>query len=87
LFSDSFEADEDGDGAPDGWYNLRDVARAGGGREGPTCLRFENARPGRPARISRGFGVDGRTVGAIRVGLWVRCRTSGRASGWARIRA
>jgi len=72
---EDFEADADGDGIPDGWYNLRDARVAEGGVGGATkskCFRFENARPGRPARASRAFGVDGRQVEAVVVGLWVR---------------
>jgi hypothetical protein len=72
LLTDDFEGDEDDDGVPDGWYNPRDVTRARGGQVGRTCLRFENVRPGRPARISRAFGVDGASTEALRVGLWVR---------------
>ena len=41
-------------------------------RRSSKCLRFENDKPGRPARISRAFGVDGRKVEAVVVGLWVR---------------
>ncbi|RUL89294.1 hypothetical protein [Tautonia sociabilis] len=68
-----FEADEDGDGVPDGWYNLRDAALVPeGGVVGPTLLRFEADLPSRPARISRGFGVDGRQTEALILGLWVR---------------
>ena len=70
--SDDFERDEDADGLPDDWYNARDVERAQGGPVGPTCLRFQNERPGRPARISRAFGADGRVVEALVVGLWVK---------------
>src|SRR5690606_38114323 len=71
---DDFEADADGDGVPDGgWYNLRDATLVPeGGVVGPTLLRFEADRPSRPARISRGFGVDGRETEALIVGLWVR---------------
>ncbi len=39
---------------------------------GPHCLRFENDLPGRPARASRAFGVDGRKYDALIVHLWVR---------------
>lgn len=71
---ESFEDDRDGDGIPDGWYNLRDarVADRGHGAVQSKCFRFENARPGRPARASRAFGVDGREVEAVVVGAWVR---------------
>ncbi len=71
---EDFEADADGDGIPDGWYNLRDARLAENGFGGPRskCLRFENAKPGRPARASRAFGVDGREVEAVVIGLWVR---------------
>ena len=73
---EDFETDVDRDGVPDGWYNLRDAKIADGGVGGPDkgghCLRFENDRPGRPARASRAFGVDGRQVEALIVGLWVR---------------
>ena len=77
---DDFEVDTDADGVPDGgWYNLRDVKLAGGGVVGASagtgtghCLRFENDRPGRQARISRGFGIDGRVTEALIIGLWVR---------------
>lgn len=68
-----FEADDDGDGLPDGWYNLRDVERVvEGGAAGPAFLRFKAEKPSRPARASRAFGVDGRTTAAIVVGAWVR---------------
>ncbi len=69
---EDFETDEDSDGVPDGWYNLRDAKLVPGGVVGPRCLRFENDRPGRPARISRAFGVDGRKTEALIIGLWVR---------------
>ncbi|WP_435010254.1 hypothetical protein P12x_001505 [Tundrisphaera lichenicola] len=71
---ENFETDADGDGIPDGWYNLRDakVVEGGTGQPGTKCFRFENARPGRPARASRAFGVDGRVVEALVIGLWVR---------------
>ncbi|WP_435021512.1 hypothetical protein TA3x_002415 [Tundrisphaera sp. TA3] len=70
---EDFEVDADKDGVPDGWYNLRDAKIVAGGPEpGGHCLRFENDRPGRPARASRAFGVDGRKIEALVVGLWVR---------------
>jgi len=72
---EDFEVDADGDGIPDGWYNLRDARVVEGGVGGTSkakCFRFENARPGRPARASRAFGVDGRDYEAVVVGLWVR---------------
>jgi hypothetical protein len=69
---EDFETDADGDAIPDGWYNLRDVTLAGGGVVGPHCLKFVNPRPGRPARISRAFGMDGKNVEAVVIGLWYR---------------
>jgi len=70
---EDFEVDTDADGIPDGWYNLRDAVVADGGIPGSKkCLRFENDKPGRPARASRAFGVDGREYEAIIVGLWIR---------------
>ena len=70
---DDFETDADGDGVPDGWYNLRDARLVdGGGPVGPKVVRFENAKPGRQARASRAFGVDGRKTEALVVGLWVK---------------
>jgi hypothetical protein len=76
---DPLEVDANGDGVPDGWYNLRDAKWVEGGVSGPKshCLRFENARPGRPARASRAFGVDGRKIEAIVLGLWVRAENIG----------
>jgi hypothetical protein len=72
---EDFEADADGDGRPDGWYNLRDVERiTAGGRAGPAFLRFTATAPSRPARASRAFGVDGRTTAALVVGVWVRAK-------------
>jgi hypothetical protein len=71
---EDFEVDTDSDGIPDGWYNLRDAKAVEGGI-GPAkskCFRFENDKPGRPARASRAFGVDGRQVEAVVVGLWIR---------------
>jgi hypothetical protein len=70
---EDFEADKNGDGVPDGWYNLRDAKLVDeGGVIGPRYLRFECSKPGRPARLSRAFGVDGRKHEAIVIGLWVR---------------
>ena len=70
---ETFETDANGDGVPDGWYNLRDAQVVDGGRIGAgRMLRFHAERPSRPARISRAFGVDGRRVEALVVGLWVR---------------
>lgn len=70
---EDFETDVDDDGLPDGWYNPRDVTIAKqGGVVGPSCLRFENTKAGRAARLSRAFGVDGRETEALLIGLWVR---------------
>ncbi len=69
---DDFETDDDRDGIPDGWYNLRDASLATGGPVGPKMLRFENERPGRPCARSRAFGIDGRDYEAVILGLWVR---------------
>jgi hypothetical protein len=70
---DDFESDKNKDGVPDGWYNLRDAKiMAEGGAVGPHFLRFECSKQGRPARLSRAFGVDGRKHEAIVLGLWVR---------------
>jgi hypothetical protein len=76
---DPLEVDNNGDGVPDGWYNLRDCKWVEGGVGGPKskCFRFENPLPGRPARASRAFGLDGRKTEAIIVGLWVRCERIG----------
>lgn len=70
---DDFENDENKDGVPDGWYNARDaVIVAEGGKVRPHCLKFETHKSGRPARLSRAFGIDGRKSEAIVVGLWIR---------------
>ena len=67
------EKDANKDGVPDGWYNARDaIWEAKGGAVGPHFVRFECTRRGRPARLSRAFGVDGRKTGAILLGLWTR---------------
>lgn len=70
---EDFETDANQDGVPDGWYNLRDAELVdSGGVEGPHCLKFATDKPGRPARISRIFGVDSRKYEAVVIGLWVR---------------
>ncbi len=70
---DEFESDQNKDGVPDGWYNLRDARLVDeGGVIGPRYLKFECTKPGRPARLSRAFGIDGRKHEAIIIGLWVR---------------
>ena len=70
---DEFEVDANKDGVPDGWYNLRDgKVVTEGGASGPRFVRFSCDRPGRPARLSRAFGVDGKAYEAIVIGLWVR---------------
>jgi hypothetical protein len=70
---DDFETDANKDGVPDGWYNLRDgTIVAEGGAVGPHFMRFEADKPGRGARLSRAFGVDGKKYEALVMGLWVR---------------
>jgi hypothetical protein len=70
---DDLERDANRDGIPDGWYNARDTTwEAKGGIRGPHFVRFTSMRRGRPARLSRAFGVDGRTIEAIILGLWIR---------------
>jgi len=70
---EDFETDKNKDGVPDGWYNLRDAAVVPeGGVAGPKYLKFSCNGPGRPARLSRAFGIDGRKHEAIVLGLWVR---------------
>ncbi len=72
---DKMELDDNKDGVPDGWYNARDATIiADGGAVGPHFVRIECTKPGRPARLSRAFGVDGRRTGAINLGLWIRQR-------------
>lgn len=75
---EDFETDADGDQIPDGWYNLRDARLdRSGGFDGPSCLTFECARRGRPARASRAFGVDGGRQRALTLSLWVRIEQVG----------
>ena len=50
----------------------RDDGWPRGARSGPHFVRFECTQPGRPARLSRAFGVDGRKTEAIVLGLWIR---------------
>ncbi len=69
---DDLETDADGDGVPDGWYNLRDTQWVEGGIGKGHCYRITNDKPGRPARASRGFVLDGRAIEALEIGLWVR---------------
>lgn len=70
---EDFETDANKDGVPDRWYNLRDArVESKGGIVGPHYLKFECRKPGRPARLSRGFGVDGRKTEALIIGMWVR---------------
>ncbi len=72
---DDLETDTNKDGMPDAWYNARDVAwlaEGGAPGVGPHFFRFQGKAPGRPARISRAFGVDGSKNEAIILGLWVR---------------
>jgi len=72
---DDLEEDANGDGLPDGWYNARDAAVvAEGGASGPRFVRFSVDRRGRPARLSRAFGIDGRAYEAVVVGFWVRLK-------------
>lgn len=72
VFQEDFETDADADGEPDGWYNRRDAAVVEEAQAGLRSLRFQNERPGRPARISRAFPLDGRAVEALVVELWVK---------------
>ena len=71
--ADDLEADKNKDGIPDGWYNALDIKwMAEGGASGPHFVRFECKQRGRPARLSRAFGVDGRKIEAVVLGLWIR---------------
>ncbi len=71
--TDNLEIDANKDGVPDGWYNARDIQwLSEGGAAGPHFVRFESTKPGRPARLSRAFGVDGAKIEAVVLGLWVR---------------
>ena len=75
---DDLETDENKDGIPDGWYNARDIKwMTEGGAAGPHFVRFECTQPGRPARLSRAFGVDGRKTEALILGFWIRQNISG----------
>lgn len=71
---DDLEVDADGDEVPDGWYNLRDARWVSGGPLSPKghCFRVENRLPGRPARASRAFPIDGRRAEALTIGLWIK---------------
>ena len=70
---DDLEQDANKDGIPDGWYNAREaIWEAKGGIVGPHYVRFACTQRGRPARLSRAFGVDGRKTEAIILGLWVK---------------
>jgi hypothetical protein len=70
---DDLETDANHDGFPDGWYNAQGAKlMAEGGAVGPHFVRFESNRPGRLTTLSRAFGIDGKTTGAIELGLWVR---------------
>jgi hypothetical protein len=70
---EDFETDKNRDGVPDGWYNLRDARVVDeGGVVGSKYLKFESAKPGRGARLSRAFGIDGKKHEAVVIGLWVR---------------
>ena len=70
---DDMETDANKDGLPDGWYNGREaVLMAEGGKVGPHFVRFQSTKPGRPSRLSRAFGIDGRKTEAIVLGLWIR---------------
>jgi hypothetical protein len=72
---DNLETDENKDGLPDSWYNARDarwMEEGGAPGAGPHFIRFECTQPGRPARLSRAFGIDGRETEAIVLGFWIR---------------
>ncbi len=70
---DDLEADANEDRVPDGWYNARDaVLMPEGGAVGPHFVRIQSSKLGRPARLSKAFGIDGRQTEAIILGLWVR---------------
>ncbi|MFM7319473.1 MAG: hypothetical protein ACKO5E_21205 [bacterium] len=75
---DDFESDlNPEDGRPDGWYNDRGATLISPGYKSSRALKIENDKAGRPARISRAFGVDGRKFSALRVGAWVHVSNIG----------
>ncbi len=70
---DNLEHDTNKDGVPDGWYNARDaVYQSRGGIVGPHFVRIAATQRGRPARLSRAFGIDGRQTEAVILGLWIK---------------
>jgi hypothetical protein len=70
---EEFETDEEpADGLPDGWYNAREAKLVSPGLFGEKCLKLENDKPSRPARISRAFGVDGSKFSALKISCWVK---------------
>ncbi|HQU43963.1 MAG TPA: protein-L-isoaspartate(D-aspartate) O-methyltransferase [Pirellulales bacterium] len=74
MINGSFEKSTVIEGVPDGWYYARQckleaVDRAPDGRQILTCRNIE---PGKFSQILQAFGVDGRKVRQLEVGLWVR---------------
>ena len=62
-------------GRPARWLVQRPRGRLDGrGRESRPALRSgcHSTKPGRPSRLSRAFGIDGRKTEAIVMGLWIR---------------
>ena len=73
---DDLETDANRDGLPDGWYNARNATLVSekGAPVGPHFVRFERSEPGGPAVLSLAFGIDGKKIGAIELGIWVRLK-------------
>ena len=73
LLNASFEVDTSGQGNPDNWHMQRQMTvKKAGAPEGNTYVHFENVTTDRPAQCLQGMGLDGRSVGEIKLSLSVR---------------
>lgn len=68
-----FEIDENDDGRVDAWHYQRQNELAHDDPpEGKAYMKIHNETPGRGAQLLQGFAIDGATVRALEVRLWVR---------------
>lgn len=75
IVNGSFELDENEDGKPDGWHYQRQTSMCEDSpMEGKYCLRFENRDSTLISQGLQGAAINGRTVGALQLNYWVRCK-------------
>ena len=81
IINPGFETDANEDGRTDNWHYQRQVEWIReDAKEGDSYVRFTNDTPGKASQMLQGLALDGKSLGRIRVRLWVRHENSRRGN-------